>query len=422
MSDNININIPVRTAVLSNGLRIVHSFDDTTAMVAVNILYNVGSRDEKRSLTGMAHLFEHLMFGGSANVPDFDAVLTRAGGSNNAWTSTDFTNFYITVPAQNVSTAFYLESDRMLRLAFSPRSLEVQKGVVVEEFKQTCLDRPYGDAMHRLRALAYAPEHPYSWPTIGLEPGHISKVTMEDVEEWFYAHYAPNNAILAVSGNVSFERTMELAEEWFGTIPSRDRVQRTLPAPGFPAENVHEQVEASVPVPMLVMAIPMAEYANPRYFAADAITDLLSAGKSARLNTRLVYGSGQGLVAACDASIIGSEHEGLILVFAQLTDASPEAFDRAEQLFMDEARLLAKPGEISPRELERCYNNYESTFRFSNLGYLSRATNLALAEYHQEDINRNVDDRRALSAAEIAIEADRLFNSTARVRLDYIPK
>lgn len=415
-------NISVRRATLGNGLRIVHSFDGTTAMVAVNILYNVGSRDEKRELTGMAHLFEHLMFGGSVNVPDYDAVLTRAGGSDNAWTSNDFTNFYATVPAQNAETAFYLESDRMLGLAFADRSLEVQRGVVVEEFKQTHLDRPFGDAMHIIRRMAYSSRHPYSWPTIGLVPEHIEKVTMDDARAWYYAHYAPNNAILSVTGNISFERTMELAEKWFGSIERRDIAHRNLPSPGFPTVEVHETVRAAVPVPLLVMAVPMAQYGCERYFAADAITDLLSAGKAARFNSHLIYGSAQGLITSCDASIIGSEHEGLVLIFAQLANNSPEAFDHAASLIFEEGRRLSAPGEISPRELQRCYNNYESTFRFSNLGYLSRATNLALAEYHGEDINRNVDDRRALSAEVIAAEADRLFNSTPFVRLDYIPQ
>ena len=182
------LDIPVGRHTLANGLRIVHSFDPTTAMVAVDVLYDVGSRDEKRTLTGMAHLFEHLMFGGSANVPSFDSELEDAGGKNNAWTSSDFTNFYDTVPAQNLDTALYLESDRMLALDFSERTLAVQKGVVVEEFKQTCLDRPYGDLFHRLRALAYGSDHPYSWPTIGLKPEHIGKVTLDDVKEWFYWH------------------------------------------------------------------------------------------------------------------------------------------------------------------------------------------------------------------------------------------
>lgn len=417
-----NLEYPVRRAVLDNGLRIVHSFDGTTAMAAVNVLYNVGARDEKRSLTGMAHLFEHLMFGGSANVPDYDSVLTAAGGTNNAWTSSDFTNFYITLPAQNISTAFYLESDRMLSLAFNPRSLNVQKGVVVEEFKQTCLDKPYGDLMHIVRRLAYGADHPYSWPVIGLRPEHIRDVAMEDVKAWFYAHYAPNNAILSVAGNVDFDTTLRLANEWFGDIPRRDIASRVLPASGFPTAKVHHVEEAAVPFPMLVLAIPMDSYGTERYFAADAITDLLSAGYSARFSEKLVYEVSKGLISTCDASIIGCEHEGLVLIMAQLSDASTEAFDSAEEMIMDQARRLAVQGDISPRELERCYNNFEANFCYSNLGYFSRATNLAKAEYHGEDINREVRDRRALAVDTIAAEADRLFNRTPYVRLDYRPK
>lgn len=417
-----NPTYPVRRAVLDNGLRIVHSFDGTTAMAAVNVLYNVGARDEQRRLTGMAHLFEHLMFGGSANVDDFDGILTDAGGTSNAWTSSDFTNFYITLPAQNLATAFYLESDRMLSLGFSPRSLEVQKGVVVEEFKQMCLDKPYGDLMHLVRRLAYGEEHPYSWPVIGITPEHIRNVAMDDVKAWFYAHYAPNNAIISVTGNVDFDTAVDLAGEWFGDIPRRTVAPRVLPAPAFPKDKVHHVHEAAVPFPMLVLAIPMDSYGTGRYFAADAITDLLSAGSAARFSQKLVYEVSKGLISTCDASIIGSEHEGLVLIMAQLSDASDKAFDTAEEMIMDQARRLAMPFDIKPRELERCYNNFEANFCYSNMGYLARATNLAKAEYHGEDINSEVRHRRALGSDAIAAEADRLFNHTPYVRLDYRPR
>ena len=414
-----NLNIPVAQAELSNGLRIVHSYDGTTAMAAVNILYNVGSRDERRDLTGMAHLFEHLMFGGSVNVPNFDTVLTRAGGSNNAWTSTDFTNFYETIPAQNIDTAFYLESDRMLQLAFNQRSLDVQKGVVIEEFKQRSIDAPFGDLMHHLRALLYSPTHPYSWPTIGLVPEHIAKVTMQEVKEWFYSHYAPNNAILSVSGNVDFDKTIALAEKWFGDIPRREIKPRILPDPGFPTEKAYKRIEGNVPVPLMVLAFPMSAYGTQAYFAADAITDLLSQGQAARFPTDIVFNRGRGLITDCDASIIGSEHEGLILVMAYLAKNTPQAFDDAEKLIIDEMRKLSVPGNISHEELERCFNRFEAEFRFGNIGYLARATRLATATYHGEDINSTVADRRALTAADIAAEADRLFNINPYARLDY---
>lgn len=409
----------VNKAVLPNGLKLIHSFDGTVAMSAVNVLYDVGTRDEKRSLTGMAHLFEHLMFGGSVNVADFDKALSAAGGVSNAWTSSDFTNFYETLPAQNIETAFYLESDRMLGLAFSEQSLEVQRGVVIEEFKQTCLDVPYGDCFHRLRRLIYSSEHPYSWPTIGLEPEHIAKVTMVDVRDWFYSHYAPNNAILAVSGNVSFDTVLHLAEKWFGDIPAREIKERILPSPGFPGKRMVENADSAVPVPMQFIAVPMSEYGTKRYFAADTITDLLSAGRSSRFNSNVLYGAGKGLIVNCDASIIGSEHEGILLITARLAGNSPSAFSESADILLSTAKELASADSIMPTELERCFNTFESNFRFSNNSYMSRAQNLALCEYHQESINEVVAERRRLTADDIACEADILFNHTSPVILNY---
>lgn len=406
---------------LANGLRIVHSQDTSTAMVAVNILYNVGSRDENRELTGIAHLFEHLMFGGSGYISDFDAELELAGGKSNAWTSCDFTNFYQSIPSQNVETAFHLESDRMLALAFTDSSLDIQKGVVIEEFKQQCLDRPYGKMMHSLRKAMYSTRHPYSWPTIGLTPEHIGNVTMDNVKSWFYSHYAPNNAILSVTGNISFERTIELAEKWFGDIPYRDIICRSLPDPGFPKEDIYTEVFDSVPATMLVLATPMDPYGTQGYFAADAITDLLSAGRASRMTSRVIYGKGRGLIMAADASIIGSEHEGMLIVVARLARNGDEDIAEAREIIMDECRRLSLQGEITPEEWQRSLNNFEATFRFGNLGYVSRASNLAMAEYHDEDLNRVVADRRSLDPSLIARFSDKLFNSAPVVTLAYRP-
>lgn len=411
--------IPVRRHTLANGLRVVHSYDPATAMAAVNVLYDVGSRDEKRSLTGMAHLFEHLMFGGSANIPSFDGELESAGGKSNAWTSSDFTNFYDTLPAQNIETAFHLESDRMLRLDFNSRSLKVQQGVVIEEFKQTCLNRPYGDIFHIVRRLAYAAEHPYSWPTIGLEPSHIARVTLDDVERWFYSHYAPDNAILSVAGNVSFDKTVELAERWFGDIPARHIAPRALPDEGFPAADVVETVTAKVPQTMIVMAFPMSGYGTQAYHAADTLTDILSAGRASRFTRRLIYGEREGLFAGADASILGSEHGGLLLLMARLADNSDGAVETARAMMLAQARELALPSNIGEHEFGRTLNNFEATFRFSNLNYLSKATNLAMAEYHGEDINRTITERRLLTPAIVAAEADRIFNHTPFATLIY---
>lgn len=403
--------IPIKHHTLANGLRVVHSFDPTTAMVAVDVLYNVGARDESRRLTGIAHLFEHLMFGPSVNIPSFDAELENAGGKSNAWTSNDFTNFYDVLPAQNVETAFHLESDRMLALDFSPRSLEVQRSVVIEEFKQTCLNQPYGDLFHHLRRICYAADHPYSWPTIGLTPEHIANVSMPDVEHWFYSHYAPNNAILAVSGNVSFERTVELAEKWFGDIPRREIAPRILPDPGFPKADIVETVHSKAPQPMVIIAYPMDRYGTKAYHAADAVTDILSAGRASRFNQNLVHGPHEGIFAAADASIIGSEHEGLLLLTARVASDDGATITRAAELLKQEALTIATPGAIGKREFGRMLNNFEANFRFSNMGYLARATNMALAELHGEDINATVTERRALSAADVQTEAAKIFST-----------
>ena len=248
--------------ILDNGLRLVHSQDESTQMVALNILYNVGARDEDPEHTGFAHLFEHLMFGGSVNIPDYDMPLQLAGGENNAWTNNDITNYYLTVPRQNVETGFWLESDRMLSLDFSERSLEVQRGVVMEEFKQRCLNQPYGDIGHLLRPLAYQ-THPYQWPTIGKELSHIANATLEEVKAFFFRFYAPNNAILAVTGNISFEEAVALTEKWFGSIPRREVPQRNLPQEQEQTEERRLTVERNVPLDSLFMAYHMCDHRHP---------------------------------------------------------------------------------------------------------------------------------------------------------------
>lgn len=400
----------VRRHTLPNGLRLVHSYVPTTAMVAVDVLYDVGSRDERRSLTGLAHLFEHLMFGGSVHVPHFDSVLESAGGISNAWTSDDFTNFYDVLPATNLDTALYLESDRMLGLAFSDRSLEVQRSVVTEEFKQQCLDQPFGDLMHRLRAMIYAPEHPYSWPTIGLEPGHIARVSMADVKDWFYSHYAPNNAVLAICGNVDFDTACRRAEHWFADVPTRQIAPRPDIAPGFPAADVTEWAPSPVPFPLIAMAFPMAAYGDKAYFAADTLTDILSMGRSSRFRTRLVCGTAQGLITDADASIVGNEGPGMLLLTARLAPGTDrQGIERARELLIDQCRLLAEPGNISRHELDRTLNNFEATHRFANIGYTARASNLAAAEMHGEDLERVIADRRTLTPDELALTAKHIF-------------
>lgn len=413
--------IEYRTFTLDNGLRVVHNCDPQTAMVAVNVLYDTGARDESPRQTGIAHLFEHLMFGGSANVTDYSAALEAAGGSDNAWTSNDYTNFYDIVPAHNVETAFWLESDRLLSPALSERTVEVQRQVVIEEFKQQCLNRPYGNLGHHLRRLLYGENNTYGWPVIGLRPEHVASVTAEDARRWFYSHYGPEKAVLAVSGNISYEKVRELAEKWFEPIERRTTEPRPALHPVFPTSDIVERVTGAVPQTAVTIAFPMAAYGNPEYFIADSLTDILAAGKSSRFYRRLVVG-GDGLFTDADASIAGSECEGFLMLNVRLSDNSDEAVDRARRIMLDEVRQLCEPGNISCRELERSLNRFESTFNFSNMGYQAKAASLAMAVMHGEDVNDTVERQRRLVSVESAMTTARDIFARPSVTVVYAPE
>lgn len=384
------------TAELPNGLRLAHSYDPQSAMVAMDVMYNVGGRDDEPGHYGMAHLFEHLMFGGSANIPDFDAEVEAAGGSDNAWTSDDFTNYWTQVPAQNVETLFHLESDRMLALSFSPRSLEVQRQVVVEEFKQTCLNRPYGDLSHRLRSMLYT-VHPYRVPVIGETPAQIEAVDMDYVRQFFYSHYAPNNAVVAVAGNITFGRVMELARKWFSPIPRRDiapRASITEPEPTEPLREV--VVNDNVPLTLITMAFPMGGYRDTLYVGADLLTDVLSAGRSSRFFRRLLEGT--ELFNDIDASIAGLEECGYLLVNASprqgVETTRAEAAIRAE---LDRAMTEAP----TDTELRRVITRYESQQIFNSLTSLDKARHMAEAMIHGEVPSERLLAYRAATAADI---------------------
>ena len=362
------------------------------------------------------------MFGGSANVPDFDAEIERAGGTNNAWTSNDFTNFYDVAPAANFETLLWLESDRMLGLSFSPRSLEVQRSVVIEEFKQTHLNRPYGDVAHRLRELLYT-SHPYRYPTIGREISHIERVTLDDVKHFFYTHYAPNNAVIAISGNVTLEQARDGLERWFGPIPARDIAPRLYqPEPVVESPRTMT-VTGHVPQPLVVVAYPMAGYGQPGYIEADLITDVLASGRSSRFYRNLVMAD--SLFTEADASIAGSEEPGFLMLRGRLTDASPEAVERAVEALNSRARELTaaeEDGGLTHRELGRALNRYDSNHRFSMLSYLSRAQELAMAEMHGEDINRRVDAYRHITREDVVATAAQVLDPAKACTLIYLPE
>ena len=404
--------------ILGNGLRLVHSQDESTQMVALNILYNVGARDEHPEHTGFAHLFEHLMFGGSVNIPDYDTPLQLAGGENNAWTNNDITNYYLTVPYQNVETAFWLESDRMLSLDFNERSLEVQRGVVMEEFKQRCLNQPYGDVSHLLRPLAYQ-THPYQWPTIGKDLSHIANATLEEVKDFFFRFYAPNNAIIAVTGHISFEEAVRLTEKWFGPIPRREVPVRNLPVEQEQTEERRLVVERNVPLDALFMAFHMCDHLHPDYYAYDILSDILSNGRSSRLNQRLVQE--KQLFSTIDAYISGTVDAGLFHIAGK--PAAGVSLETAENAVWDELELL-KQEFVGEQELEKVKNKFESTQIFGNINYLNVATNLAWFELlgRAEDMGTEVKRYRSVTVEQLQQVAQTAFRKENGVVLYYKSK
>ncbi|MBP3715670.1 MAG: insulinase family protein [Phocaeicola sp.] len=397
--------INVNRYLLSNGLRVIHEEDRTTQMVALNILYNVGARDEHPDHTGFAHLFEHLMFGGSLHIPDYDTPIQIAGGENNAWTNNDLTNFYLTLPKQNIETGFWLESDRMLSLSFNPNSLDVQRQVVIEEFKQRCLNQPYGDAGHLMRAMAYK-VHPYQWPTIGKKIDHIAQATMSEVKDFFFRFYAPNNAILVVTGNISFDETKALAEKWFGPIERRNVPERHLPQEPQQTEERRQAVERDVPADTLYMAFHKCDRKHPDYYAYDALSDILSNGKSSRLAQHLVRE--RRIFNSVDAYISGSIDAGLFTIFGK--PAKGISLEEAEKAVWEELATLQEE-QITEAELEKVKNRYESNQIFSNMNYLTVATNLAYAELigKAEDINVDVANYRKVSTQQLQRIAQTTF-------------
>lgn len=410
--------IEYNTFTLPNGLRIVHNYDSATAMVALNVMYDVGARDENPELTGLAHLFEHLMFGGSVNIPDFDGAIENAGGMNNAWTSNDYTNFYDIVPAHNAETAFWVESDRMLALAFSDKALEVQRHVVIEEFKQTCLNRPYGDMSHHLRAMLYK-VHPYRYPVIGKEISHIEKVTQDDVREFFYSHYAPNNAVLSVSGSITFEETIRLAEKWFGPIPRREISPRNYQPEPVQTEERWTEASGNVPQVAVVRAFKMPAYGEKNYIECDIITDLLASGRSSRFYRNLLMKT--GLFTEVDASIIGSDEPGFMMFNAKLTGEDDASVEKSIEAMMGEVQKLID-GDVSEYELTRTINRFESNFLFSSMGFMAKAQSLANHEMHGEDINGIVERYRSVTADDIARVAREIFNPQHTSTLVYRPQ
>lgn len=390
---------------LDNGLKLIVHSDKTTPMAALNVAYDVGSRDEDPEKTGFAHLFEHLMFGGSVNIPDYDTPLQKVGGENNAFTTSDLTNYYLTLPAQNIETGFWLESDRMLGLAFNEKSLEVQRNVVIEEFKQRYLNQPYGDVYPLIKSLAYK-AHPYKWPTIGKEIDHIAHATLDDVKQFFYKYYAPNNAVLTISGNVDIDKVVKLAEKWFGDIPRRNVPVRNLPVEPVQVAYREKKVARNVPYHGIYVSFHMDGKTGQDYYTTDLISDILSSGHSSRMYRKLVVE--EGLFGELDAYVSGDFDPGLFTVAGKLIEGV--SVEQAEKAIWDELNRF-KNEVIPENELQKVINKAEANLVYSEIGYLNKAISLATFELLGDAalINQQKAFYQRVSANNLSAVAQKLF-------------
>lgn len=400
---------------LSNGLQVFVHEDHSTPLAVLNLLYNVGSRDEREDKTGFAHLFEHLMFGGSKNVPVFDEPLEKVGGENNAFTSPDITNYYITLPSANIETAFWLESDRMLGLSFDPKILEVQRKVVIEEFKQRYLNQPYGDVWLKLRPLAYK-QHPYRWATIGKEISHIEQATMEDVKNFFYRFYIPNNAILVLAGDVTVDQVKRLSEKWFGPIPPGKPYERNLPREPLQEDPRFDEVSATVPADAVHMVYPMPGRNSDQYWPADLLCDALGRGKSSRLYYKLIQE--RKLFSSVNSYVTGSFDPGLLVIGGKLNENYKA--EEGEKAILEVIAELREEG-IQEEELQKVKNQSEASHVFGEVELLNRALNLAMGAVQGDPdmTNKEAEKIASVSSSDINSISKDILSEQKRSTLYY---
>ena len=404
--------------VLVNGLKVIVHQDTSTPMSVVNIMYDVGARDEDPEKTGFAHLFEHLMFGGSINIPTYDSPLQMAGGENNAYTSNDITNYYIQLPAENLETGFWLESDRMLSLAFGEKSLDVQRKVVCEEFKEHYLNKPYGDVWHKMRDLSYK-VHPYRWMTIGKELSHIENAKLEDVKKFFFKHYRPNNAILVVAGNVTVEKVKELAEKWFGDIPPGEKYTRNLPQEPPQTEERKLEVKADVPLDAFYKCWHIYPRIDKRYYIADLITEILSGGGSSRLFHSLV--KEKKLFSAIECYHSGSIDAGTLVIEGKLVKGiKMEVAENAVEAELEKMRTE----KVTPTELQKVKNKVESLIAFEDMSLTNRANSLAFYELLGDagQMNHELEKYNVITTDDILNESRIIFRPDNSNTLYYYAK
>lgn len=384
--------------ILSNGLRLVHYEDKTTQFVAINTLYDVGAKDENPDKTGFAHLFEHLMFGGTERVSDYDDVIQKAGGENNAWTSNDVTNYYVTLPKQNAEIGFFIEADRMQGIDFSQTNLDNQKQVVIEEFKQRNLNQPYGDASALIRSLAYN-VHPYRWATIGKDISHIESVTLSDVKQFFQTYYIPSNAILAVTGNIDVEKTIRLVEKYYAAIPFNTKPKRNLPQEPEQTEARFLEVQRNVPLDAFYRVYKMPDRKDKNYPCIDLLSDILSNGTSARLYQSLV--KKQKIATDVNAYIGGDIEPGLFYVYGKPTNGY--TLQDIEKAIDEELEKLTQQ-TISDEELKKVKNKFESNKVFTDMNYLNKASDLAFHELIDKAENSHAELEKYLSVTKEQIQ------------------
>jgi zinc protease len=404
--------------VLDNGLRVIVHEDHSTPMAVVNVMYDVGARDEDPNKTGFAHLFEHLMFGGSINIKEYDEPLQMAGGENNAYTTNDLTNYYIQIPAENLETAFWLESDRMLSLAFSKKSLDVQRKVVCEEFKEHYINKPYGDTWHKLRELSYK-QHPYRWMTIGKDLSHIENAKLIDVKEFFFKHYRPVNAILVVSGHVQLDEVKRLSEKWFGPLSMGGKYVRNLPVEPKQMEARFMDVEANVPLDAFFKAWHMSSRLEKGYYAADLLSDILSGGGSSRLYQALV--KERQVFSNIDCHHMGSIDTGLLTIEGKLVKGVK--MEEAEKAVQEEVEKM-KSELVSESELEKVKNKTESMIAFEDMTIMNRANSLATYELlgDAEMMNTELNRYREITVADIKEAANQIFEDSNSNTMRYFSK
>jgi predicted Zn-dependent peptidase len=403
---------------LDNGLKVLVHQDTSTPMAVVNVLYNVGAKDEDPAKTGFAHLFEHLMFGGSVNIPVYDEPLQRAGGENNAYTTNDLTNYYCQIPAENIETAFWLESDRMLSLAFSKKSLEVQRKVVCEEFKEHYINKPYGDAWHKMRSLAYT-QHPYRWMTIGASLQHVEDATIEDVKDFFFQFYRPNNAILVVTGNVQTEQVKQLAQKWFGPIEAGKPYVRNLPKEPVQEKSRSMDVRADVPLDMLMMTWHMGGRFDEGYHATDLITEVLGGGTSARLYEQLI--KVKQIFSSIDCYHFGTVDPGLLVIEGKLVKGISMAV--AEKAVLEEIEKI-KNEILDAKEVQKVINKTESVICFEDMSIMNRAHSLAYYELlgDADLMNKELSMYQKVTPSMIQHTAQQIFQDSNRNTLYYYSK